>query len=134
MASSSNGEVIDRDVYASFIASEVERALLRHDGDIQPPLLTSAGKIAGMVAAAVALLPATHQQAVFAIQDRLPDLASEFIRVLAADAMRRLDESAAEGRTAFLAALATEAVEPTTPKAPRRDDAIDSMLIEEWAG
>ena len=134
MTNSSNGERIGRDVYASVIAREVERALLRHDGDIQPPLLTSAGQIAGMVAAAVAFLPATHQQAVFAIQHRLPDLASEFIRVLAADAMRRLDGSAAESGTAFLAAAATEADEPAIPTAPGRDDALDSMLIEEWAG
>jgi len=134
MTDSSNSERIGRDVYASLIAREVERALLRHDGDIQPPLLTSAGQIAGMVAAAVAFLPATHQQAVFAIQHRLPDLASEFIRVLAADAMRRLDGSAAESGTAFLAAAATEADEPAIPTAPGRDDALDSMLIEEWAG
>ncbi|RUV91464.1 DUF2384 domain-containing protein [Mesorhizobium sp. M5C.F.Ca.IN.020.14.1.1] len=133
MINSSDFGHIDQDKFASLIAAEVERILLQHNKDIGSHTLISVGKIAGTVVSAMTSLSTTHQQALCAIQHGLTDAASKFVHTLAVQAAHHLEQSAAGGEDTFLAdARGAHGLIVST--APGRTDALDSMLIEDWAG
>lgn len=122
-----------QDEFASFVAAEVERVLVRHDA-IKMPTLTSASTIAGSVAAAITFLSPRHQRAIDAIQGELAGLASEFVRKLAAEAARR-SETSADGAEEKPAAMPANDLGAIAPKSTEKQaDELESMLIEDWAG
>lgn len=120
------------DEFETCIALEVERALARRAQSRKTSI--SAGKIAGGVAAAVALLPPNHLRAIDAMQDDLPRLASEFVKSLAAKAMLRLEM--------IVVSQAQDAPAASTPGEPRQvfqdlshqRDELETILIGDWAG
>jgi hypothetical protein len=120
------------DEFETFIAVEVERALARRAQSRNTSI--SAGKIAGGVAAAVALLPPVHLRAIDGMQDDLARLAAEFVRSLAAKAMLRLEMNI--GSRPFDSPAAPPAVGPrqALQSLPDQKDALETMSIEEWAG
>lgn len=119
------------DEFEIFIAVAVERALVQRDQSRKTSI--SAGKIAGGVAAAVALLPPTHLRAIDGMQDDLPRLASEFVKSLAAKAMLRSEMSTASPAQDPPAST-TEAAGQIFHNLPDQKDWRETTLIEDWAG
>jgi hypothetical protein len=117
------------DEFETFIALEVERALARRDQSRKTAV--SAGKIAGGVAAAVALLAPVHLRAIDSMHDDLPRLASEFVRSLAVRAMLRSEMIVVS--QAQHPAAAPVAGDPFHDL-PDQKDRLETMLIEDWAG
>jgi hypothetical protein len=119
------------DEFETFIAVEVERALARRHQSRKTSI--SAGKIAGGVAAAVALLPPPHLRALDGMQDDLPRLASEFVKSLAAKAMLRSEMSVAS-QAQDPPAPTTGDLRQTFQNLPDQRDDLETILIEDWAG
>lgn len=115
--------------FADMVADKVERALAQYDEAINKSTVTSVGKIAGSVAAAISLLSPKHQRAIDAIHADLPGLASKFVRALAAEGARR-SEAGLGGE----ASLPTTAGKPAPKNQRSQSDDLESMLIEDWAG
>jgi hypothetical protein len=135
MTKSQNQKNKSQDEFASFVAAEVERVLVRHDDTMDPPTLVSASRIAGGVAAAITFLSPTHQRAIGAIQGELAGLASEFVRTLAVEAERRGETGAVDGARENLPSAAAAGIKRPVSPGPRNPaDDLESMLIEDWAG
>ncbi|WP_353021505.1 hypothetical protein [Mesorhizobium sp. M0998] len=87
--------------------------------------VVAAGRVAGAVAAAVALLAPTDISAIDTMQERLPGMASRFVRILAAEAAERRARThlstAHEGQGADIQRLAGTGD-------------LDAMRVEDWAG
>lgn len=120
---------LKQDDFAEMVAEDVERALAHYDEAINKPTMVSVGKIAGSIASAVTLLSPKHQRAIDAIHADLPDLASKFVRALAAEAARRSEA----GIAGVINPPTTPLVDAEPPSLPKSDD-LESMLIEDWAG
>lgn len=110
--------------FANVVAVEVEQALARQNGVTNSDAILAAGRVAGAVAAAVALLAPTDIRAIDIMQERLPGMASRFVRILAAEAAERGARtrlsSAHEGQGADIQRLAGTGD-------------LDSMRVEDWA-
>ncbi|TIO30958.1 MAG: hypothetical protein E5X89_25800 [Mesorhizobium sp.] len=120
------------DEFETFIAVEVERALARRAPSRKTSI--SAGKIAGGVAAAVALLPPVHLRAIEDMQDDLPRLAAEFVQSLAAKAMLRLEMNIGSRPSDPPAAPPTVGPRQILQSLPDQRDVLDTMSFEDWAG
>lgn len=120
------------DDFEIFIAVEVERALVRRDQSRK--ISISAGKVAGRVAAAVALLPPIQLRAIDGISDDLSRLASDFVKSLAAKAMLRWEMR--DVGQAQDAPATSPTGEPTQifQNGPSEKDYLETTLIEDWAG
>jgi hypothetical protein len=123
-----------QDEFASFVAQEVERALVRHDEAMEMPTVISVSKIAGSVAAAITFLSPRHQRAIDSIQGELAGLASEFVRTLATEAVRR-GETGTDGAEKNAPTVPiVDAEAPASQGSRKQADDLESMLIEDWAG
>lgn len=128
MINTSNRGPVCRGELARFIAQEIERVLLQHDEEMKAHTLVMTGGISGAVVVAIALLsPADQQAAACAIQHRLAGLTSEFVQSLVTELVRRGEEDGCDDVEGVRSAVAV-------PGAPGGADALDTMLIEDWAG
>lgn len=129
------------DSLAVIVTGEVQRALAARQAALTPQAVSSAGKLAGSVAAAIAHLPRRHREFIFSLDDDLEDFASEIVLKLAAEVQRRLDGAPA------LAEPALEPVRPALQAAPvrvlphegsadlrTRFEALRHVPVEQWAG
>ncbi|MER9018690.1 hypothetical protein [Mesorhizobium sp. M0898] len=111
--------------FADAVAVEIERVLARQGNVTNSDAVVAAGRVAGAVAAAVALLAPTDISAIDTMQERLPGMASRFVRILAAEAAerraRRPLSTAHDGQGADIQRLAGTGD-------------LDSMRVEDWAG
>ncbi|WP_352856698.1 hypothetical protein [Mesorhizobium sp. M1163] len=111
--------------FANAVAVEIERVLARQGKVTNSDAVVAAGRVAGAVAAAVALLAPTDIRAIDTMQERLPGMASRFVRILAAEATERRTRTplstAHEGQGADI-----------QPLAGTGD--LDAMRVEDWAG
>lgn len=76
---------IHQDEFASSVAGEIERLLVRRGGAVNIPSLISASRIAGSVAAAITSLSPTDQRAINTTQSELAGLASKIVQALPAN-------------------------------------------------
>lgn len=113
--------------FANAVAVEIERVLARQGKVTNSDAVVAAGRVAGAVAAAVALLAPTDISAIDidTMQERLPGMASRFVRILAAEAAERRAlthlSTAHEGQGADIQRLAGTGD-------------LNSMRVEDWAG
>ncbi|EHH04860.1 antitoxin Xre/MbcA/ParS toxin-binding domain-containing protein [Mesorhizobium amorphae] len=115
-----------QDELSSLIAKEVQRVLAQHEEVIKER--TSISSRTGPVNIAAAdLLSATPQQT---IHDDLTALASEFVRRLAAETVRRSNESVSEAAPLM---VRTEGAHGRAVR-KARDQQSDCLRIEDWAG
>lgn len=112
--------------FASVVAVEVERALLQRDEVMDGDSIVAVGRIAGAVAAAIALLQPSDLRAIDAIRERLPDRASRFVRTLAAEAADR-------GAEASVPSVSADRHARVRSRLAGKGD-IDLMRVEDWAG
>ncbi|MER8438809.1 DUF2384 domain-containing protein [Mesorhizobium sp. M1312] len=113
------------DELSSFVAQEVKRVLAQHEGVMNERSSISSHMGTGNIAAAELLCNARQT-----IHDDLTALASEFVRRLAAEAVRRSNGSA--GEAAPLRVRTEGARAGAILKA--RDQQSDCLRIEDWAG
>ncbi|MER8367192.1 hypothetical protein [Mesorhizobium sp. M1378] len=110
--------------FACAVAVEIERALARQNGVTNSDAIVAAGRVAGAVAAAVALLAPTDIRAIDTMQERLPGMASRFVRILAVEAAER------SARTRPSSAHGGQG----TDVQPAGSGHLDAMRVEDWAG
>ncbi|MER9755985.1 hypothetical protein NKJ46_21435 [Mesorhizobium sp. M0166] len=110
--------------FANAVAVEIERVLARQGKVTNSDAVVAAGRIAGAVAAAVALLAPTDIRAIDTMQERLPGMASRFVRILAAEAAER------SARTRLSSAHRAQG----TDVQPVGSGDLDAMRVEDWAG
>ncbi|RWD51767.1 hypothetical protein [Mesorhizobium sp.] len=113
-----------QDEFSRLVAKEVQR-VLAHFAEVMKDGNSISSHIG--IRTAADLLSATPRQA---IHDDLSALACEFVRRLAAEAVRRSSESA--GQVAPLAVRTEDAHGCAVLKAP--DQQSDSLRLEDWAG
>ncbi|MER9417143.1 DUF2384 domain-containing protein [Mesorhizobium sp. M0306] len=111
--------------FANAVAVEIERVLARQGKVTNSDAVVAAGRVAGAVAAAVALLAPTDISAIDTMQERLPGMASRFVRILAAEATER------SARTPLATAHGGRGAD-IRPLAGTGDR--DAMRVEDWAG
>ncbi|WP_376705017.1 antitoxin Xre/MbcA/ParS toxin-binding domain-containing protein [Mesorhizobium sp. ISC25] len=110
--------------FANAVAVEIERVLARQGKVTNSDAVVAAGRVAGAVAAAVALLAPTDIRAIDTMQERLPGMASRFVRILAAEAAER------SARTRLSGAHGGQ----ETDVQPAGSGDLDAMRVEDWAG
>lgn len=111
--------------FANAVAVEIERVLARQGKVTNSDAVVAAGRVAGAVAAAVALLAPTDISAIDTMQERLPGMASRFVRILA--------DEAAERRARTHLSTAHEGQGADIQRLAGTGD-LDSMRLEDWAG
>ncbi|MER8504541.1 hypothetical protein [Mesorhizobium sp. M1142] len=114
------------DRVANAVAVEIERVLARRDQIIDDDAIGSAGRIAGAIAAAIALLQPSELRAIDTMQERLPDRVLQFVRILAAEAGGQATEASASS------GFEDRSIHVSSRPAGRDD--VDSMRVEDWAG
>lgn len=135
MIDSSNRDRVCKGEFASLIAEQMEYVLRKYNVDATNDTVAAVIKITGAFVTNFDLLSPTHQQFIFAAQDdHLARFASEFVRVLATEAMRRSEEGTDGEGDASLAASAMGAPESGFRSTPGLAATLDSMRIEDWAG
>ncbi|MER8832206.1 hypothetical protein [Mesorhizobium sp. M0909] len=110
--------------FANAVAVEIERVLARQGKVANSDAIVAAGKVAAAVAAAVALLAPTDIRAIDTMQETLPGIASQFVRILAAEAAER------SARTRLSSAHGGQ----RTDVQPAGSGDLDAMRVEDWAG
>ncbi|TPJ82751.1 antitoxin Xre/MbcA/ParS toxin-binding domain-containing protein [Mesorhizobium sp. B2-6-2] len=122
---------ISQEALAGLVAEAVQQALMRQGVLLDTEALTSAGKIAGHVAAALPFLPSAQRLAIDSFKGDWTGLAADFLRAIA--------EKIASGDStlpdrSFEAPPKPEAGRPIAPQIAERAAELQSMLIEDWAG
>ncbi|WP_353016335.1 hypothetical protein [Mesorhizobium sp. M1405] len=112
--------------FANAVAVEIQRVLARQNEVTNSDAIVAAGRVAGAVAAAVALLAPTDIRAIDTMQERLPDRVLQLVRLLAAEAAGQTTEASASS------AFGDRSIQ--VPSRPAGRDDIDSMRVEDWAG
>ncbi|MBZ9843858.1 antitoxin Xre/MbcA/ParS toxin-binding domain-containing protein [Mesorhizobium sp. CA5] len=122
---------ISQEALAGLVAEAVQQALTQQGVLLDTEALTSAGKIAGHVAAALPFLPSAQRLAIDSFKGDWTGLASDFLREIA--------EKIASGDStlpdrSFEPPPKPEAGRPIAPHIAERAADLQSMLIEDWAG
>ncbi|TPN89705.1 DUF2384 domain-containing protein [Mesorhizobium sp. CU2] len=119
---------ISQQALAGLLTDAVQQALMQHGVVLDAEALASASIIAGSVAAALPFLPQAQRLAVASFKGDWTGLVADFFRTVA-DRIAS-DRPAASSQTSESAAPKPEAGRPLAERAT----ALQSMLIEDWAG